>query len=192
MIREQFELSTNATDRLTAFSLYIESSAEDRFKLFELFEQEAGKNLVSWENFLTIIATSSTREILDLMARVEKSEAFRIEQANDQKALFVKFAHNRKKSLQTEEGRNYLLKTLLRLAHINENSTVKMLRVFGEIDCMETPYHAPLVKILVELLKSLDQNTTPSVYNTARRILLGNPDAIKNYEREYGRITILN
>ena len=73
-------------------------------RMLDSFEQESKKNPVTWENFLSVIAANSSPEVLDLVSRVEHSDAFRIEQANDQRALYGRFALNRKKSLQTETG----------------------------------------------------------------------------------------
>ncbi|MDD1701190.1 MAG: M1 family metallopeptidase [Methanoregula sp.] len=191
LIQDQFTSSENATDKLVAFSLYMDSSAGDRHTILDSFEQESKKNLVSWENFLSVIAGNSSPQVLDLITRIEQSDAFRIEQANDQRALYGRFALNRKKSLQTEHGRSFLQKTLNRLAPINEYSTVSMLRVFGALDAMKEEDQVPLVGILARLLTDLDPEKTPSVYNTARRILLGAPRAVQTFEQKQGIITAL-
>ncbi len=141
---------------------------------------------MAWEAFLGAVATSASDDVVPLVHRVEHSKAFRIEQANDQRALYVRFAHNRKKSLQTEEGRTFLRRMLPRLAGINEYSTVSALSAFGNIDEMESSYHVQLVEILVELMRSIDPRKTPSVYNTTRRLLLGAPSAVRRYRREHG------
>ena len=192
LIREQFLSGASATDRMVAFVLYMDSSASDRLNMLDLFAKESARNPVSWENFLGAVAGTSSPDAVDLVVAAEQSDAFRIEQANDQRALYVRFALNRKKSLQTETGRALLAQTLLRLAHINEYSTGAMLRVFGSLDQMEAEYHIPLVGVLAGLLANLDPATTPSVYNTARRILLGNPAAVERYERKHGTIPELN
>ena len=191
LVKDQFTRAGMATDKLTAFSLYLDSSAPDRFTLLDLFEQESKKNLVSWENFLSVIAGNSSPEALDLIARTEQSAAFRIEQANDQRALYGRFALNRKKSLQTDKGRAFLQKTFLKLAPINEYSTTGMLRVFGALDAMEEADQVPLVGILAGLLADLDPEKTPGVCNTARRILAGAPHAVQRYEQKVGKITAL-
>jgi aminopeptidase N len=186
LIQDQFDRASSATDKLVAFSLYMDSSARDRFSMLASFEQESTGDHVSWENFLTVIAGNSSPEVLDLIAGVERSPAFRIEQANDQRALYGRFALNRKKSLQTGQGRAFLEKTLRTLAPINEHSTVAMLRVFGALDAMEEADRIPLVGILVGLLGDLDPEKTPSVYNTIRRLLAGAPDAVRQYEQKEG------
>ena len=192
MIRNQFEGSRNATDRLTAFSLIMDSSSADRDEIFASFEEESKKHPVSWENFLSVIAGNSSKEALPLIARAEQSDAFRIEQANDQRALYGRFALNRKLSLQTGAGRGFLEKTLLKLAPVNEYSTVAMLRVLGPLDAMEEADQVPLVGILARLLLSLDPAKTPSVSNTARRILAGAPRAVQRYEAQKGGIPVLH
>jgi aminopeptidase N len=188
MIKDQFDTATCATDKLVAFSQYMDSSAADRFDMLASFERESEKNPVSWENFLGVIAGNSSPEVLDLIARVERSATFRIEQANDQRALYGRFALNRKKSLQTETGRAFLHKTLRTLAPINEYSTVAILRVFGTLDSMEESDQVPLTGILAGLLDDLDPEKTPSVYNTIRRLLAGAPGAVRNYEQKHGII----
>jgi aminopeptidase N len=188
LIKEQFDNANCATDKLVAFGLYMDSSASDRFDMLASFEQESEKNPVSWENFLAVIAGNSSPEALDLIARVERSATFRIEQANDQRALYGMFALNRKKSLQADNGRAFLEKTLRTLAPINEYSTVGMLRVFGALDAMEESDQVPLTGILAGLLLDLDPEKTPSVYNTIRRLLAGAPAAVRNYEQKYGFI----
>ena len=188
LLHDQFISASCATDQLVAFSLYMDSSAPDRTGMLDDFEEESKGHPVSWENYLSVIAANSSPDVLAYVSRVERSGAFRIEQANDQRALYGRFALNRKKSLQTEEGRAFLEKTLLKLAPVNEHSTVGMLRVFGALDAMEEPDQVPLVGILARLLSGLDREKTPSVRNTARRILTGAPHAVEQYERRHGPI----
>ncbi|MFA5346704.1 MAG: M1 family metallopeptidase [Methanoregula sp.] len=189
LIKDQFDRSCCATDKLVAFSLYMDSSAGDRSDMLASFEQESEKNPVSWENILSVIAGNSSPEVLDLIKRVEGSSAFRIEQANDQRALYGRFALNRKKSLQTDAGRAFLEKTIRTLAPINEYSTVTMMRVFGALDAMEETDQVPLVGMLTGLLSELDPEKTPSVYNTIRRLLAASPGAVRNHVQKQGIIT---
>ena len=160
--------------------------------MLDSFEQESKKNLVSWENFLAVIAGNSSPDVLDLISRVEHSDSFRIEQANDQRALYGRFALNRKKSLQTEKGRSFLQKTLLRLAPINEHSTVSMLRVFGALDAhgrQQTRYR------LSGFLHGCYRISTRKKHRVSITLPAaywrGHPHAVQNYEQHYGSITAL-
>ncbi len=188
MIKQQFETATCATDRLSAFAAYLNSSAPDKIEVLRAFEAESKKSLVAWEAFLSVIGSNSSVDAVELVREMERADAFRIEQTNDQRALYGSFARNRKKSLQTEEGRALFAEILIKLAPVNEYSTVNMLNAFANIDQMESKYHIPLVKILADLLGELDAQKYPSVYNRIRKLLLGAPDAVKTYVMAHGEI----
>ena len=49
----------------------------------------------------------------------------------------------------------------MRLAPVNEHSTVSMLRVFGALDAMAVTDQVPLVSILAGLLSDPDTDKTP-------------------------------
>ncbi len=191
MIKQQFETATCATDRLSAFAAYLNSSAPDKIEVLRIFEAESKQNLVAWEAFLAVIGSNSSVDAVELVREMERSDAFRIEQTNDQRALYGSFARNRKKSLQTEEGRALLAEILRKLAPVNEYSTVNMLNAFANIDLMEAKYHTPLVKILAGLLAELDPQKFPSVYNRVRKLLLGAPKAVEAYGIVHGKIPAL-
>ncbi|MDK2974576.1 MAG: aminopeptidase [Methanofollis sp.] len=186
LIREQFETAVNATDRLSAFSAYMDSSASDRNAVFETFRARSEKDLVSWETFLAAVAGIRAPDTLSLIQKTAASPSFRIEQSNDQRALFGRFAHNRVLSLETAEGRAYLGDVLSGLAVINEYNTVGALEIFGALDQMGEEYQAPLVDVLLRIMRAADPREQPSVYNTARRLLHGAPHAVAAYIRSVG------
>jgi aminopeptidase N len=191
LIKQQFETATCATDKLSAFAAYLNSSAPDKVEVLRAFEAESKRNLVAWEAFLAVIGNNSSVDAVEIVREMEKSNAFRIEQANDQRALYGSFARNRKKSLETEEGRALMAEILRKLTPVNEYSTVNLLNAFANIDLMEEKYHAPLTKILADLLEELDPNKFPCVYNRIRKILLGTPKAVEACELIHGKISAL-
>jgi aminopeptidase N len=192
LIRRQFvDPAAPATDRLVAFSLYLDSSAPDKHDVLKQFGVESRSHPVSWETYLSAVAGSSSDDIIDMVAALESSDDFHIEQANEQRALYGRFAMNRKKSLQTVKGRQFLTSMLVKLAQVNEYSTVMALQAFSAVDFMEQPYRADAVKVLADLLASLDPEKTPSVYNTAKRLLKGLPNACREYEEKFGDLPVL-
>ncbi|MGM0771861.1 MAG: DUF3458 domain-containing protein, partial [Halobacteriota archaeon] len=188
LCKKQFFEASCASDRLVAFDCYINSSAEDKMELLWNFMEDSRKNLVSWEAFLSIVAGNSSSDAVSIVKDIEASDSFRIEQANDQRALYGGFGRNRKISLQTEEGRELLQSILFKLASVNEYSTTNLLNVFANIDLMEGEYHVPLVSILAEMLETLEADKVPSVYNRIRKLLNGAPNAVAAYEAEVGKI----
>ncbi len=188
LIKQQFENATCATDKLNAFTAYLNSSVSDKIEVLKAFEAESMQNFVAWEAFLAVIGNNSSADAVKLIREMGRSKAFRIEQTNDQRALYGSFARNRKKSLQTEEGRELFAESLRKLASVNEYSTVNMLNAFANIDKMELKYHIPLIKILANLIEELDYQKFPSVHNRIRKLLLGAPKAVKSYSIAHGEI----
>ncbi|QYZ78458.1 DUF3458 domain-containing protein [Methanofollis formosanus] len=188
LVREQFEGAACATDRIAAFAAYLDSSAPDRRAVLDAFEAEAKEHPVSWETFLAVVAGSSAPDALDLVQRVAASPSFHIEQSNDQRALFGRFARNRRLSLETPEGREYLAGVLGRLGRVNEYNTVSALEVFGALDRMAEEHQAPLVGVLLSVMRAVDPGKQPSVYHTARRLLIGAPHAVAGYVAAYGPV----
>lgn len=188
LLLNQFQEATAATDRLAAFSRILESSAPERREILETFAAESAKSPIAWESFLAAVAGSDCDDLVSILRAIESSPAFAPEQADQQRALYGRFALNRKRSLETEEGRAYLAEVLRRLAPVNEYSTVRALDAFAFIDAMEERHRVPAVGVLADLLSSLDPDAHSAVYNNARRFLLGAPEAVRAYEAEHGAI----
>ncbi|HOF95726.1 MAG TPA: M1 family metallopeptidase [Methanoculleus sp.] len=191
LLAGQFREAAAATDRLTAFGLILESSAPERLNILAEFCAASAKNPVAWESFLAVVAGSDCDDIVEILRRIESSPAFSVEQAGEQRALYGRFALNRKRSLETEEGRAYLGEVLRRLARVNEYSTARALDAFAFIDAMEPRHRVPVAGVLVGLLASLDPGKHPAIFNNARRFLLGAPEAVRAYEAEHGEIPAL-
>ncbi len=188
LARLQFERASCMSDRLTAFIAYLNTSAPDRIALLETFREDAKRHPVSWEAFLMAVASSSADDTVTLVRKAWSSADFRIEQSNDQRALFGVFSQNRKISLETSEGRTLMKEIVAKLAPVNEYSTVGILRAYGHLDRMDEAVQAENVAVLADLLGSLDPKKTPSVYNTIRRLLIGAPESVARYEAKYGAI----
>jgi aminopeptidase N len=187
LVRKQFNRADNASDKFYAFTFYINSKAKDKMQMLQQYQQEARNNLVAWEMFLSAVGMNDSDDFLGIIKSVEKSPFFHIEQSNDQRALYGRFALNRKKSLQTKDGLEFFKQTIMKLAKINEYNTVNALQVFGQIDHMEERYQADIIKALLVILNSLDKDKTPSVYNTLQRIVRNSKVSLKSYLKRYGK-----
>ncbi|WFN35091.1 M1 family metallopeptidase [Methanogenium sp. S4BF] len=183
----QYREGTTATDRVTAFSHIINSSYAKRSAIIRDFYETSRKNPVAWETYLGSLAGIASAADIGFIRDAAASESFSLEMANDQRALFGRFAQNKKISLETPEGRTLFEEILLTLAPVNEYSTATMLAVFGNLDRMKEEHQAPLIEILLHLLDATNPQTTPSVYNTARRIVAASPAATAVWERKTGK-----
>jgi len=183
----QYREGTTATDRVTAFGHIVGSSCAERAAIINDCYESSRNNPVAWETYLSSLAGITSAADIGFIRDAAQSESFSLEMANDQRALFGRFAQNKKISLETREGRTLLEEVLLTLAPINEYSTGNMLAVFGNLDRMKKEHQAPLIEILLRVLDATDPKITPSVYNTARRIRAASPGATAVWERENGK-----
>ena len=182
LIRAQIDGGAVVTDRLKAFSLYLNSTAPDRLEVMEKFGRNAAGHPVSWEAFLAAVGGCSAPDVVTLVRQAEKSPRFDITQVNDHRALYGSFAANRKISLQTPKGRDLFGVLLKKLASINQNSVVSLLRAFDAVDLMEEEYHEPLIDLLVSFQNTLDPDRDAVVLHTIRRLLMGAPSALQAWE----------
>jgi aminopeptidase N len=189
LIREQLATGAVATDRLKAFSLYLNSTAPDRLAVMENFGRKAAGHPVSWEAFLAAVGGCSAPDGVTLIRQAAKFHRFDITQVNDHRALYGSFAANRKISLETPEGRVLFGDILQKLASINQNSVVSLLRAFDAVDLMEEEYHEPLIDLLVSFKNSLGPARQAVVLHTIRRLLVGAPSALQTWESVHGRAT---
>ena len=83
IILKQYKEAHNQTDKLVAFSLYIDSKAKDRLKVLKDFEKKSINNPVQWEQFLSLVARGNSKDTLAQVKRIEKLSGFKITQSND-------------------------------------------------------------------------------------------------------------
>ncbi len=190
LILKQFREANNQTDKLVAFSLYLDSSAKDRLKIMEEFEKESIGNPVQWEQFLSIVARGDSEDTLEQVKRIKKSEHFNITQSNDQRALLVSFIMNKRKSLLKKDGLKFVKETIIELAKLNEYTANHALSVFEELNYMKENELAEYVKLLTNVMKELSFEKQPSVFNNIKKILNSAPRAVKLYEKEYGKLNV--
>jgi aminopeptidase N len=187
IIQAQINGSAVATDRLWAFCLYLNSTAPDRLALLESFERDSSTHPVAWEACLNAIGGCSAPDVVSLIRGAESLPTFRLNQVNDHRALYGAFAANRKMSLETHEGRVLFQEILLRLAPVNQNSTVSLLRAFDAIDLMDPIFHIPLIELLIDVREAIDPESFPVIAHSIRRLLIGAPAAVRAYEKKRGR-----
>ena len=77
LIKQQFETATCATDRLSAFAAYLNSSAPDKIEVLRAWEAESKKNLIAWEAFLSVIGSNSSVDAVELVRKWKWRRCFR-------------------------------------------------------------------------------------------------------------------
>jgi aminopeptidase N len=80
---------------------------------------------------------------------------------------------NKRKSLQSVEGRKFMKEKILQLSTINEYTTCHILSNYGKIKFLEEPHKKAVISDLKEILAKIDPKKATSVYNTLKKLLKG-------------------
>ena len=171
MLKERYENAVCSTDRMTALSLYLSSSAPDRMEMLNAELERSKMHPIPFENFISAVSGTSSPDTVRYLKIIESSEAFDPEQTGFARSLYLRFAQNRKISLETEEGRAFLESALLRLAPLNEYMTTGLLSVFSHLNEYDPAVKGPLQRILENLRDTVAEEKAPSVHRTVIQIL---------------------
>lgn len=184
LVKHQLTTAVHASDRNIAMGLYLNSSAPDRLVQLEIFKKEAETHLVAWENFLRIVGNNNSPDAVEIMKKIEKEPHFRIEQSNEQHALYLIFAANRKKSLLTAEGLAYLTDIMIRIAKLNEYMGFLLLTTFNDVEKLDKKDQCAVIEALHTVKNNLSKKQAPSVINNIQRILRKCPKAVNAWKEK--------
>ena len=170
LIKAQYENARFATCRLSALSLYLSSSAPDRTAVLEAELSRSAAHPLAFENAVSA-AANAAKDTVSYLRMIASSSAFHIEQAGESRSLYLRFAQNRKVSLETAEGRAFLKDSIIRLSSVNAYITVGMLSVFSHMNACAPELKAELLPILKEIEAAVSAEESPAVYQTVKQIL---------------------
>lgn len=190
LIKKEFRNAKSASERNLAAALYLDSNSSDRMDFFKEFEEFGKQNLVRWEVFLSITSSCEKEDVLDLINYITSLPEFRINQANDQRATFMRFAFNKRLSLLTESGRNFLKSAILKLTPINEYTAMNVLSVLSHIDPLDKEPRAECYRLLLDIYKDVDPKKYPGISNNTKKILSKSLKAKASYEAKYCSVDI--
>ncbi|MBQ2771939.1 MAG: M1 family metallopeptidase [Methanocorpusculum sp.] len=170
LIRTQYRNANSATNRLSALSLYLSSSASDRMDILLEELARSAEHPLAFENFIAASANTA-HDTVSYLKVIEASPKFHIEQAGEARSLYLRFAQNRKVSLETEDGREFLKASIIRLSKVNAYITTGMLSVFSHMKEYPDELKEKLMAVLLEIESSVSPDESPAVYQTAKQIL---------------------
>ena len=172
MVEDLFTNGCSATDRNVALSLYANSGRDDVKKYLMSKAEWAKENQVRLETYLGVLSSIDDAEILiDVVESVMKKDWFDINQSSHQRALLVGFARNRKVSLETEEGVEFLKNIILKLSKVNEFTTLHILSILGQAKDMRSELKLSVKSLVEELIEYFADGKYPSVENNLKSIL---------------------
>ncbi len=170
MLRERYEKAVCSTDRMTALSLYLSSSALDRMEILNVELERSKDDSIAFENFISAVSVTCSPDTVQYLKTIESSANFDPEQTGASRSLYLRFSQNRKVSIETEVAREFLESSLLRLAPVNEYVTTGMLSAFSHLNEYADDVREPLIRILDHLRDAISESDAPSVHRTVMQI----------------------
>ncbi|HJJ47524.1 MAG TPA: M1 family metallopeptidase [Methanocorpusculum sp.] len=171
MIKKSLNGADNASVYLASLTQYLSSSAPDRLDVLKTEAEKARENAIAFENFIGAAALSSSPDTVSYLEYIETLPEFRCEQSGLSRAMYLRFAENRKLSLETPSGRAFLEKSLIKMAPVNEYLANGMLNVFSHLLDYAPEIQAPLREILLHLKASVSAESAPSVISKTDALL---------------------
>ncbi len=173
IVRKQFEESFSASDRIVALNLMARSGNEDEIDYLLDQKDWASENLVRLESYLSVLSgISDPKLLIGAIKSVLKADWFDINQSSQQRALLVGFAGNRKVSLETEEGLDFLKDVIVKLAKVNEYTTFRILGGLGQVVNMRDVLKENVVEVLEDVLSRLKDEKCEGVKKNIENILV--------------------
>lgn len=160
-----------ATVRLRALSLYLSSSASDRKELLAKELERSASHKIAFENAISAASQSTSEDTVSYLEMILKLPSFRIEQAGHARALYLRFAENRKVSLESARGRQFLKESIIRLAPVNAYITTGMLSVFSHMQSYDENVRSELMAMLKDIEVAVEESGAVAVLQTIRQIL---------------------
>lgn len=134
LVKDQFENSKSASDRMAALRLMARSGGEAEAKYLLEQDEWASENLVRLETYLGVISSISDADLLiDSIRKIMKKDWFDINLSSHQRALLAGFVANKKVSYETEEGLEFMKEIIVKLAGVNEFTTFGILSSLGQV-----------------------------------------------------------
>ncbi|MEK6963116.1 MAG: M1 family metallopeptidase [Nanoarchaeota archaeon] len=186
LLQNQFQ-APNYPDRYAALRFYLRTTASDRMEVARKFKTQFAEHNVSWESYLSIVGSMEGKDVIELIQETSKDPRYKVEQAGPQRALYMTYSMNRKLSILTPQGLEFLTQSILEIGKLNEMTVFRMLSVFNQLDQLDATYQVPIVQSLIRILEAFPPEESASIHNTVKRLLKGSSKAIKAYEGKMGK-----
>ncbi|OVE74320.1 hypothetical protein BVX94_00720, partial [bacterium B17] len=138
------------------------SNHPKRIDLMNEIRDDWKEHLTAYTSYLAIVSSGSHDDVFDLIAKEETLSPFKIEHPNHNRALFMPMSANNK-MLWTEQGISWMEETVARLAPVNENTTIKLVAAFQQVNNLADDLKPRVKQALQKMNDSVDAEQCPSV-----------------------------
>ncbi|MBT5187023.1 MAG: aminopeptidase N, partial [Kordiimonadaceae bacterium] len=152
---EQFYSATNMTDEISAFSLLVNSDADDRNGAIESFYDKWHHDQLVLDKWFSVQAMSTRSDVLDQMEILNKHAQFDIKTPNRVRSLISVFCGLNQVSFHDKSGRGYkfLADNIKTLDPINPQIAAGLAKQLTRWKAFDTDRQKLMVETLESILK---------------------------------------
>jgi aminopeptidase N len=169
---EHFHRAWNITDKLSALRCINISEHPDRKDLlaegYELWKD----HLSAYSSYLNIVASGTHEDVFDMITAEEHRPSFKLEHPTHSRSLYLPMAGNNK-MLWTNRGINWVAKKVAALAKINENTAIRLLACFQQVNGLADDLKPKVLTALEKMLHGVNEADSPSVAGRIKTYLEG-------------------
>lgn len=171
-VERHFHDAWNITDKLaTAAALYASDAPRRNVAMDEL-SRLCRPHVAAYSAYLALVARSPHDDVYARIAAEEASAPFRLDHPGHSRALLAPFAAN-DAQLWTPKGLAWMRETILRLARVNENTTLRLLSAFQLLRDFPEAQKTAAVGVLRAIRDGLPATEFPSVVGRTQAYLAG-------------------
>lgn len=166
LVKQQFDVSDNLTDRLSALSILVNNDMPSALKALELFYNRYQDDDLVLTKWFALQARKPGDTTLEVVKKLTKHEKFDYKNPNKVRALIGAFGGNLTAFHKSDlSGYRFMAEEALKIDALNPHLSAKLLTVFSKYKKMNPIQTEKTRKILTELLGTtgLSQNATETL-----------------------------
>jgi len=167
-----FRKAWNFSDKASALSCICLSGHPRRAQLLEEAYGLWGHHLNGYTTYLSTAASGRDDGVFERIALEEQRAQFHMEHPSHCRALYLPMAANNK-LLWTDRGINWAAETVIKLAPVNENTALRLVDAFRQVQNLADDLKPKVLKALETMQGGIDAAKSPSIAGRIQAYLGG-------------------
>jgi len=159
---EHFHRAWNITDKMSALSAINASEDPRRLNLMQEGYELWKDHLSAYAGYLGIVGSGTHDDVFDMITAEEKKQTYKIHHPTHSRALYLSMGSNNK-MLWTKRGIQWMVDTVIKMATINENTGVRLVAAFQQVNQLSADLKPEVAKALETMHKKIEPSAAPSV-----------------------------
>ncbi|MFO7870778.1 MAG: M1 family metallopeptidase [Kiritimatiellia bacterium] len=170
LCEEQFRMARNITEKLSALRIINRTAHPGRRQFIEEAHELWKNHLSAYSGYLRAVGLGTEEDVFEMLAAEEQRSSFSAEHPTLSRSLYVPFTLNNK-MLWTDKGIRWVTDTVIKMAGINENTAIRIVRCFQHAHSLAPDLKPRVLKALEEILSDINRCDTPALFGRVEAYL---------------------